>query len=105
MKKTSYVFGEESVFLFFFAFAVFFEYFWIRPDELFVETIRKCGNFGFFTNLAVTVVSTIVFRYFNLTDNPLAAGTALGFGISIAAFAFMTFAMELKQRIGAGRDD
>lgn len=98
------LFSDEPLFLSFFAFIVFFEYFWVQPDELFVETIRKCATYAFFTNLLITTVATFIFTYFNISSNPLASGTALGFGISIAVFALMTFIMELKERIGARND-
>ena len=33
------ILGEEPLFLCFFAFALFFEYFWVNPDEMFIENI------------------------------------------------------------------
>lgn len=98
------LFGDEPLFLSFFAFIIFFEYFWVQPDEFFVETIRKCATYAFFANLLITAGSTFVFSYFKISSNPLASGTALGFGIAIAVFAFMTFIMELKSRLGARND-
>lgn len=62
--------GDEPLFLSFFTFIAFFEYFWVTPDG----------------------------------SNPLAAGTALGFGISIAVFAISTFILETKERINAKND-
>lgn len=98
------LFGEEPLFLSFFAFAIFFEYFWVQPDELFVETIRKCATYAFFINLFITAGATFIFHYFKISSNPLAGGTALGFGIAVAVFALMTFTMELRERLGARND-
>lgn len=98
------VFGGEPLFLSFFAFALFFEYFWVQPDEMFIETLRKCATYAFFTDLFVTTGATLAFSYLKMSNNPLAGGTALGFGISIAVFAFSTFIMELKERVGAKND-
>ncbi|SHH69922.1 Protein of unknown function [Anaerosphaera aminiphila DSM 21120] len=94
----------DSIFLFFFAFVVFFQYFWIVPDEMFVDTIRKCATYAFFANLFTATGATLVFSYFELSNNPMAGGTALGFGISVAVFVLMTFIMELKERLGASND-
>lgn len=98
------VFNEEPLFLSFFAFALFFEYFWVQPDEMFIETLRKCTTYAFFTNVFVTTGVTLAFSYLKISSNPLAGGTALGFGISIAVFAFAAFIMELKERVGAKND-
>ena len=96
--------SDELLFLPFFAFIVFFEYFWVTPDEMFIDIIKKCASFAFFTNLFITTVITLALSYFNLSSAPLTAGTALGFGISIAAFAISTFILETKERINA-KDD
>lgn len=96
------LFGGEPLFLAFFAFAIFFEYFWVQPDEMFVEMMRKCATYAFFTNLLITTGATLLLSHFQLGGNPLAGGTALGFGISVAVFAFATFILEVKERIGAG---
>lgn len=39
--------GSEPLFLSFFAFALFFEYFWVTPDEMFVDTIKRMCFMGF----------------------------------------------------------
>lgn len=98
------LFDEEPLFLSFFAFGLFFKYFLVQPDEFFIETIRKCATYAFFINLFIVTGATFVFYYFKISSNPLAGGTALGFGISIAIFAFMTFIMELKEQLGAKND-
>lgn len=98
------VLKDDPLFLCFFAFALFFEYFWVTPDEMFIETMRKCAAFAFASNLLITTSSTLILSHFNLNSNPLAAGTALGFGVSIAVFAFLTFVMEIKERLNAKND-
>ena len=79
------ILGDEPLFLCFFAFALFFEYFWVNPDEMFVESMRKCATLAFASNLLIT-------------------GTATGFGVSIAVFAFSTFVMEIRERLNAQND-
>lgn len=98
------VFGDEPMLLSFFPFILFFEYFWVTPDEMFIETLRKCAAFAFISNLLITTVTTLAISYFNSSSNPLASGTSLGFGASIAVFAFSTFIMEIKERVNAKND-
>ena len=98
------ILGDEPLFLSFFAFALFFEYFWVNPDEMFVESMRKCATLAFASNLLITTTATLILSHFNLSSNPLAAGTATGFGVSIAVFAFSTFVMEIRERLNAQND-
>ena len=37
----------EPLFYPFFAFLVFFEYFWVTPDEMFLDTMKKCAATAF----------------------------------------------------------
>ena len=86
------ILGDEPLFLCFFAFA------------LFVESMRKCATLAFASNLLITTTATLILSHFNLSSNPLAAGTATGFGVSIAVFAFSTFVMEIRERLNAQND-
>ena len=95
------LYANEPLFLSFFAFVIFFGYFWITPDEMFIDTLKKCATIAFFTNITITVISTFVLSYFKLSSNPLAGGAALGFGISIAIFVLLSFFFDLKERSGA----
>ena len=98
------VFGDEPMFLCFFSFSLFFEYFWVIPDEMFIATMRKCATVAFATNLFITTAATLLLSYQDSSINPLAEGSALGFGASIATFAFSTFMMEIKERINSKND-
>ncbi|WP_440895468.1 DUF3796 domain-containing protein [Amphibacillus sp. Q70] len=98
------LYSGEDILLSFFAFIVFFQYFWIIPDELFIETLRKCAARAFFTNITITIVATFLLSFFEISSNPLAAGTSLGFSIAIAVFALSIFILEWKQLRGAHDD-
>lgn len=95
------LYADEPLFLSFFAFVIFFGYFRVTPDEMFVDTLKKCAAISFFSTVSVTVAATFVFSYFKLSSNPLAGGAALGFGISIAVFALLSFFFDLRERSGA----
>ena len=94
----------EPLFYPFFAFLVFFEYFWVTPDEMFLDTMKKCAATAFFCNLFLTAAATQALSYLRRSGNPLAGGAAFGFGVSIAVFAFSTCIAEAKERIW-GRND
>ncbi len=98
------LYSEDSIFLSFFAFIIFFQYFWIIPDELFADTLRKCATGAFFINISITASCTFVLSYFEMSSNPFAAGSSFGFGIAIAVFALSAFVSEWMQRRGA-KDD
>lgn len=93
--------NENEVFLSFFAFVLFFEYFFITPDELFVENMRKAATWAFLANMFISVAATLYFSYYNLSNQVLAGGCTLGFGVSIAVFSISTFLFELKEKRGA----
>lgn len=95
---------EEPLFYPFFAFLVFFEYFWVTPDEMFLNTMKTCAATAFFCCLFLTAAAALAFSYLRCSGNPLAAGASLGFGVSIAVFAFSTWVAEAKERIW-GRND
>ena len=98
------LYGDEPLFCSFFAFLVFFQYFWITPDEMFLDTMKKSAAAAFFTNLCVTAAVTLGLTALRLSGNPLAAGAAAGFGASVAVFAFSSFLLEARERMHAGND-
>ena len=63
----------EPLFYPFFAFLVFFEYFWVTPDEMFLDTMKKCAATAFFCNLFLTAAATLALSYLRRSGNPLAA--------------------------------
>ena len=66
--------------------------------------MKKCAATAFFCNLFLTAAATLALSYLRRSGNPLAGGTAFGFGVSIAVFAFSTCIAEAKERIW-GRND
>ena len=94
----------EPIFYSFFAFIVFFEYFAVKPDEMFLDTMKKCAALAFFSNLLVTVCTAFALFYFQISSNPLAAGAAFGFGVSIAAFAFSASFFQFREMLNVQND-
>ncbi len=87
----------------FLAFAVFFEYLFVEPDEMFIEHMRKAASWAFFTQLAVTAVITCA-SMIPFPESALQKGAAAGFGIALVVFCLTTAYFDLKDRRGVTND-
>lgn len=89
----------------FLAFALFFEYFFVETDEMFITNMRKAASWAFYTNLAITTLATgyLVFVE-NQADIALTKGVGLGFGVAIMIFSFVTAWFDWKDRHGVSND-
>lgn len=86
-------------FLGFFGFASYFRYFWVIPDEMFAEMVRKAGSRGFFSGLGVTVPTaflSVVFPEMILSQYVFAAG----FIVSMLVFSITLVVLEFKEARG-----
>lgn len=98
------LYKNEPLFLSFFAFALFFEYFWVTPDELFLENIKKASTLALFTNFIITTLTTFILSMFKVSSNALAGGCILGFSVSIVVFCFSVLFIEWKEKRGIKND-
>lgn len=99
------VFTEERTFLSFFAFAVYFEYFFIEYDEMLEEYMNKSASRAFYCGMITTaVVVLICFFIKNLAGNQaLMVGFAFGWGVSVAVHGFSLGYYKFKE--GWGLED
>lgn len=100
------VFTEERVFLSFFAFAVNFEYFFIKPDEMLDEYMNKSASRGFYCGMLTTVVVTLV-AFFIIGQGGYKAfitGLALGWAASVIAYSFSTAYHGFREKWGLADD-
>lgn len=89
----------EQLFIAFFAFALFFEYLFVIPDELFVENMRKAAMWAFFSNLTITVLATMVISTLDINmSNAFQAGCTFGFSAGIIIFCCSTSFLEWKEK-------
>lgn len=94
----------EKWFYSFFIFVIFFEYFFKKPDELFVENMRRAAANAFWVSLISSVASTLYFAI-NLKESiALEKGVVLGFGLSIIVFCLSTAFFEWKEGRGISND-
>lgn len=87
---------DNRFFLGFFAFLVFFRYFFVIPDELFMQNLRRAATPAFFTGVAVQGI-TIAVTAFTKDTQQLISGQALSFSISIAPFIILLVIAEFKE--------
>ena len=83
------VFTEERNFLAFFAFAVDFQYFFLRSDEMLEEQLARSASRAFVAGMlamAVTVLGTLLTAGFS-PERALLTGCGVGWGASVAVYA------------------
>ena len=88
---------EGRLFLAFFAFFVFFRYFFVIPDELFWQNLRRAAAPAFFTGTAVQA-ATVAVTAFTKDHAQLITGLSLSFSISIAVFIILIVIAEFKEQ-------
>lgn len=86
------VFTDQRGFLGFFGFAVDFEYFFIKSDEMVEEYMNKSASRAFYCGMVAVAASTLV----NLLvkgeagNNALSTGITFGWAISIIVYTLST---------------
>lgn len=89
----------------FLAFALFFEYFFIKPDEMFIENMRKAAAWAFYANLAIaTAITCYYIAIKQQSDIALLKGIGTGFGVSLIVFSFVSAWFDWKDRRGISND-
>lgn len=100
------IFTDEKEFLAFFAFAVDFEYFFIKSDEMLEEYMNKSASRAFYSGMIVTALVTLV-HFLMQTQNgnkSLLTGFTYGWITSIIIYALSTAFYGIKEKWGL-KDD
>ena len=100
------VFTEAKSFLAFFAFAVDFEYFFIRPDEMLKEYMNKSAARAVYCGMAAVALVCCVCFFAGLKEakEALTAGLASGWAVSVAIYAFSTAYYGFREKWGLEDD-
>ena len=97
------VFTQERYFLCFFAFAVDFQYFFLRPDEMQEGQIMRSASLGFFAGMGVTALAVLAMLALGGgRTEALYLGAGLGWGVSVAVYALSSFWCTLREWRHAG---
>lgn len=100
------VFTEEKTFLAFFAFAVDFEYFFIKSDEMLDEYMNKSAARAFYCGMVVTAITTLVnfFAMGKAGSEALLTGFTVGWAASVFVHAISTGYYGFRERWGMNDD-
>lgn len=100
------VFTEERAFLAFFAFAVDFEYFFIKTDEMLEEYTNKSASRAFYCGMVTTAVVALVCFFVNqhAANTALVYGFASGWGVAVAVHGFSIGYYRFKESWGLEHD-
>jgi len=93
------LFVDNSGLLGFFGFLYYLRYFFVIPDELFQENVRKATSIGFFTGVAAT---GLVFALRVVLPVSIAPSVALAttFIVSVACFTIALVVFEIREQRG-----
>ena len=100
------IFTEAKSFLAFFAFAVDFEYFFIKSDEMLEEYMNKSASRAFYCGMiSVALVSFVCFfAGLKAEKEALITGLASGWAVSVAIYALSTAYYGFKEKWGLEND-
>ena len=86
----------------FLAFALFFGCFFVTPDEMFVERMRKAASWAFYADLALTTAVTCVCIAAGYQpDAALLRGVGAGFGTSLLVISSACAWFEWRELRGS----
>ena len=86
------------------AFVVYFRYFWVVPDEMLIETFKKCASIAFYVQLVGLVVFTLISMVWVTDVSPLDFGARLAFATGFTIFPVLLPILEVIQLRGVSDD-
>ncbi|RCX17206.1 uncharacterized protein DUF3796 [Anaerobacterium chartisolvens] len=80
-------------------FVSYFRYFFVTPDEMFIQNVRRAASIGFFSGVVVTTIAVVLCA---LLPSLIASNVALvsGYVVSIFFFTIALVVLELKEMRG-----
>ncbi len=90
---------EHKPFLGFLGFAYYIRYFFVTPDEMFQQNIRRAASTGFFSGVGATGLAVAIRILFPelITSNMALASCYV---ISVFCFTIMLVVLEIKEQRG-----
>ena len=100
------IFTEAKSFLAFFAFAVDFEYFFIKSDEMLEEYMNKSASRAFYCGMISVALVSFVCFFAGLKEvkEALITGLAFGWAVSVVIYALSTAYYSFKEKWGLEND-
>lgn len=94
------IFSDNQYFVAFFAYAVFFRYWNIIPDELFQTYVEKAGSRAFFAGIGIHLVSTLVAAFFFHVNDAAIIGSTISSTAALLVFTFTLSHYENLEKKG-----
>ncbi len=100
------IFTEAKSFLAFFAFAVDFEYFFVKPDEMLEAYMNRSAARAFYCGMIATALVALVCFFAGLREekDALLTGFASGWAVSVVVHALSTAYYGFKEKWGLEHD-
>ena len=95
---------EERSFLAFFGFAVDFQYFFRKPDEMMIDYMNKSAARAFMCGMLITAVVTLIYAALYGINRALLIGIAWGWSASVLVYALSTAWYGIKESWWTGDD-
>ena len=94
------IFTEVKSFLGFFAFAVDFEYFFIKSDEMLEEYMNKSASRAFYCGMISVALVSFVCFFAGIKEEKeaLITGLAFGWAVSVVIYALSTAYYGFKEK-------
>ena len=83
----------------FFGFAYYFRYFFVTPDEMFMQNVRQAASAGFFSGIVATAIAVLLRT---LLPSFVAINVTLAacYVVSLFCFSIVLVVLELKEMRG-----
>lgn len=91
--------SQHWTYLWFFCFFIFFRFFWVIPDELFRENVKRSATPAFFTGMVLYVI-TAALTAFHISTSVYVAGLVIGFASSFLVFAVLLAIYSYRESRG-----
>lgn len=85
----------------FFGFFYYIRYFWVLPDEFFLENVRKTATLSFFASLLSLILYVFLFCAFYDPARAAAMAFGLSFATSVIVFSLALALCEWREQRGA----
>ena len=100
------IFTESRLFPAFFAFAVDFEYFFVKSDEMLEEYMNRSASRAFYCGMITVALVSAACFFSGLREETeaLTAGLAAGWAVSVAVYALSTAYYGFREKWGLELD-
>lgn len=90
---------ENKAYLGFFGFLGYVRYFFVTPDELFIQNIRKAASLGFFSGVIAMGIGILLHVLLSsLIKNTAVLALAASYVVSMLSFSIALVVLELREQ-------